>query len=93
MPFILVVVQRLHYNLVMTTVKRLSRAKICIYAGDHSPPHFHILANDGREALVAIVTMHLLEGSLERSTKAEALEWAQNNRDLLYDEWMRLNNE
>jgi len=53
------------------TLKRLSRSKICLYAGDHLPPHFHIRANDAREAL----------------------EWAQNNRDALYEEWMRLNND
>jgi hypothetical protein len=36
----------------MATLTRLSKSKLTMYAGDHNPPHFHVLANDGSEALI-----------------------------------------
>ena len=49
------------------------------------PPHFHVLANDGRKWLIRIDNGEVLEG--ERSTRSirVALEWASvlANRDRL----------
>ncbi|MCL2020935.1 MAG: DUF4160 domain-containing protein [Betaproteobacteria bacterium] len=77
----------------MPTIQRLSRSKICIYAADHLPPHFHIVANDGREMLVEIATLATLAGTIGKSAKTEALAWAEANQDTLYEKWMELNNE
>lgn len=35
----------------MAALIRLPKCKLTMYAGDHHPPHFHVLANDGSEAL------------------------------------------
>ena len=40
------------------------------------PPHFHILANDGREWLVRIDNGKVLEGSRSIRSIKVALEWA-----------------
>jgi hypothetical protein len=75
----------------MPTLTRLSRCKICIYAADHLPPHFHILANDGRDALVEISTLVMLAGDVGKKELAEALEWAAAHQDLLQAKWKELN--
>jgi hypothetical protein len=75
----------------MPTIKKLSRSKICIYAGDHLPPHFHVLANDGRAVLVEISTLSVLAGSIDKKTLAEALDWAGTHKELLQSKWDELN--
>lgn len=52
----------------MPILHRLSRFKICLYPGDHLPPHFHVRFNDGREALVAIETLEVLGGGRRRGS-------------------------
>lgn len=61
-----------------------------MYAEDHVPPHFHVLTPD-REALVSIGSLEMLRGSMDRRSLDAALEWARNNRELLANEWRRLN--
>jgi hypothetical protein len=41
----------------MATLIRLLRSKLTMYAGDHNPPHFHVLANDGSEALIDLASL------------------------------------
>ena len=43
----------------MATLIRLPRSKLTMYAGDHNPPHFHVLANDGSEALIDLASLQL----------------------------------
>lgn len=49
------------------------------------PPHFHVIANDGREWLVRIDNGEILEGPRDVRAIRVALEWANipENRDLL----------
>lgn len=47
----------------MPTVIRLQKSKITMYAGDHNPPHFHVLASDGAEAWVALASLEVIWGS------------------------------
>jgi hypothetical protein len=70
---------------------RLSRCKICLYAADHLPPHFHILASDGREALVEISTLVVLAGGVGKKELTEALEWGDVHQELLVAKWEELN--
>ena len=44
-----------------------------MYAADHLPPHFHVRAKDGREALVAIGTLAMLSNKLAAKEISEAL--------------------
>ncbi|MCK5295397.1 MAG: DUF4160 domain-containing protein [Alphaproteobacteria bacterium] len=72
----------------MATIKRFSKTKISIYAEDHLPPHFHILGVDF-DVLVEIETMNI-KGKNKRDIK-QALEWAEENKDLLMSKWKQLN--
>jgi hypothetical protein len=75
----------------MPTLARLAQSTITMYAGDHLPPHFHVRANDGREALVEIATLQVLRGSIAIRALAEALAWAQANQAFLAIKWKELN--
>jgi hypothetical protein len=69
----------------MPRIHSFDSCQINIYPNDHMPPHFHVLARDGREWLVKIDNLEVLEG--ERNTRSirAALEWATvpTNRDRL----------
>ncbi|WP_377161196.1 DUF4160 domain-containing protein [Roseateles sp. UC29_93] len=43
------------------------------YANDHLPPHFHIRANDGSKAVVAIRDLKVIAGNVPRAALSEAL--------------------
>jgi hypothetical protein len=75
----------------MATLARLSKCKLSIYAGDHNPPHFHVLANDGSEALVDLVSLRVIEGSVRPAVLKEALAWASQNVALMATKWKELN--
>jgi hypothetical protein len=53
---------------------------------DHAPPHFHALYAED-EALVDIRTLEILEGFLPRRALALVLEWAQEHRAELLEDW------
>jgi hypothetical protein len=72
----------------MPTVQRFATCKIAIYADDHMPPHFHIEGR-GFRAIVEIETLTVRVGNVRRA--AAAMAWAQENTELLRDEWRRLN--
>jgi hypothetical protein len=67
----------------MPVIQRFSACAICILPREHNPPHFHVRMNDGREALVEIATLGLLSSDVSRREIAEALSWADLNRELL----------
>ncbi|WP_416340113.1 DUF4160 domain-containing protein [Pseudomonas sp. C11] len=62
-----------------------------MYPADHPPPHFHVVLNDGREALVEIEGLALLPCKLKLREIDDALAWADQNLALLKREWKRLN--
>ncbi|PKO68774.1 MAG: hypothetical protein CVU22_07490 [Betaproteobacteria bacterium HGW-Betaproteobacteria-16] len=62
-----------------------------MYAGDHNPPHFHVLAHDGTEALIDLASLRVLNGSLRPPVLKEALAWAGQNIGLLATKWKELN--
>lgn len=67
----------------MPTVQRFARCIVKVNIRDHLPPHFHIVMNDGRDALVEIETLAITGSRIRRSELAEALEWAARNKPLL----------
>jgi len=66
----------------MPIVKRFRGCVLRINPREHNPPHFHLVMNDGREALVEIDTLSIT-GNADRREVADALEWAAAHRDKL----------
>ena len=75
----------------MSTLARLPKAKLTMYANDHNPPHFHVLANDGSEALVDLASLQVMGGFVRPAPLKEALAWASQNVALLASKWKELN--
>jgi hypothetical protein len=75
----------------MPTLTRLPQCKVTMYAGDHNPPHFHVLANDGDEAWVELASLQIIWGSVTRTAMKEALAWASQHGPLLLAKWKELN--
>lgn len=71
----------------MPTIARLRLCTILMYFGDHNPPHFHVRDRQGAEALVAIETLTVLRGAIDRRALVEALDWGARNRDALREIW------
>lgn len=57
---------------------------------DHTPPHFHVRLNDGREAFVAIDSLEILFGKVSEREIADALSWAGQNQTALLNAFMEL---
>ena len=75
----------------MPTIARLSKCTINMYAADHPPPHFHVRMKDGRQALVEISTLTVLQGEIPARSLAEPLAWATANLETLMLKWKELN--
>lgn len=67
-----------------------SKAKICLHADDHAPPHVH-LRFPGGSALIDIRTLAVIRGDAPANVLREACEWLAGNRDAAFEEWRRLN--
>ena len=57
-----------------------------MYYRDHVPPHFHARRAD-EEAAVGIDPIGILEGNLERATRAKVFEWAAIHQAELRANW------
>ncbi|MDA3919253.1 MAG: DUF4160 domain-containing protein [Salinisphaera sp.] len=79
-------VQLLHYTAHMPTIYREGNWKIVMYFDDHGMPHFHILTPNA-EAKVAIDTLEVIAGDVDRKILAAARTWATENRALLDRCW------
>ncbi len=74
----------------MPTIQRFGAAKLCIYADDHRPPHFHIVGPDF-QVLVSIADLVVFEGAARSNQIAAAMAWAHANQNLLAQRWTELN--
>ena len=70
----------------MPTLSTFYGILIQMFWNDHAPPHFHALYAE-HEALVDIRTLEIFEGTLPRRARALVLEWAQENRGELMEDW------
>ncbi|KAB2851238.1 MAG: DUF4160 domain-containing protein [Sphingopyxis terrae] len=61
-----------------------------MYADDHRPPHFHIVAPDF-QVLVRISDFVVIAGDARPTQIAEALAWAQEHQNMLALEWVERN--
>jgi len=53
---------------------------------DHNPPHFHAFYG-GDEAVIEIHTLKVVKGNLPRRALIMVLEWAQDHREELSEDW------
>ena len=74
----------------MPTLYRTANWKITMYFGDHHPPHFHIVMKDGREALVGLDGLGVIEGAISSAALKAARKWAAGNASLLSETWARM---
>ena len=74
----------------MPVLQRFGAVSIRMYADDHRPPHFHIVAPDF-QALVRLSDLAVIAGEASASDLAEALRWARAHRKTLALKWAQLN--
>jgi len=74
----------------MPTIQRFGAAKLCMYADDHRPPHFHVVGPDF-QVLVRIVDLVVFAGEARTNQIAEAMAWARAHQNLLALRWTELN--
>lgn len=70
----------------MPTISAFYGILIQIFWNDHPPPHFHALYAE-HEVLIDIRTLMVLEGGFPRRALALVLEWAQEHRTELMEDW------
>ena len=70
----------------MPTISMFYGIIIQMFWDDHAPLHFHAnYAED--EILIDIRTLRILEGKMSRRALVLVLEWAQEHRDELMEDW------
>ena len=70
----------------MPTISVFYGIVIQIYWLDHPPPHFHALYAE-YEALIDMETLEIIQGGMPRRALALVLEWAQEHRAELKENW------
>ena len=70
----------------MPTISAFYGILIQMFWKDHAPPHFHALYAE-YEAVVDIRTLEVIDGGLPRRAMALMLEWAQEHRAELMEDW------
>ena len=60
-------------NPAMPEIVRLTNCKICIYSGDHAPPHFHV-RGPGWSASIMLGSLLVLEGAWTPGRSERSLE-------------------
>ncbi|NMG32199.1 DUF4160 domain-containing protein [Aromatoleum evansii] len=70
----------------MPTIATFYGILIQMFWSDHAPPHFHALYGE-HEVLIDIRTLDILEGEMPRRAVALILEWAQEHRAELMEDW------
>ncbi len=58
-----------------------------MYPADHHPPHFHALDKDENEIMIDLRDLSVIRGSVDRKALRELLDWAEENRDGLWENW------
>jgi hypothetical protein len=70
----------------MPTISQFYGIFIRMFWKDHSPPHFHAVYAEN-EAKIDIHTLEVMEGGLPRRALVLVLEWAQEHRTELIEDW------
>jgi len=70
----------------MPEISRFYGIIIALYYNEHNPPHFHAKYAEFK-AEIDIRTLQILKGELPKRAKAMVLEWADEHRDDLMQDW------
>ena len=70
----------------MPTISTFFGIVIRMYYDDHGPPHFHAYYGEDM-ALISLETLEVLQGRLPRRAMSLVLEWAQQHRSELREDW------
>ena len=73
----------------MPEISRFFGIIIFMYFDEHNPPHFHVRYGDER-AVVSINELRVMEGKLSRRALSLVLEWANEHRNELMNNWTSL---
>ncbi len=57
-----------------------------MFWNEHAPPHFHALYGE-HEALIDLRDLSVMRGNLPRRALALVLDWADEHRDELLEDW------
>ena len=74
----------------MPTLHRVGAVSVRMYADDHRPPHFHIVAPDF-QVPVRISDLTVIAGDARPAQIVEVIAWARAHRERLALEWAELN--
>jgi len=70
----------------MPTISRFYGIVILMYWNDHAPPHFHALYGED-EGVVALDSLALIRGHLPNRALNMVVEWAEQHRRELEEDW------
>jgi len=70
----------------MPEVSRFYGIIIALYYNEHNPPHFHAKYGDFIVE-INIQTLQIMRGELPKRAKALVLEWADEHRNELMQDW------
>jgi len=70
----------------MPTISTFYGILIQMFWDDHAPPHFHAIYAE-YTVVIDIQTLAVLKGGMPRRALALVLEWAQERRDELMEDW------
>lgn len=70
----------------MPEVSRFYGIVIALYYNEHNPPHFHAKYGEFI-AEIEIRTLQVLKGELPKRAKTLVLEWADEHRNELMQDW------
>ena len=73
----------------MPEISRFFGIIIFMYFDEHNPPHFHVKYGEER-AVLSINELKVMEGKLSRRALSLVLEWANEHRQELMDNWIGL---
>jgi Domain of unknown function (DUF4160) len=70
----------------MPEISRFYGIIIALYYNEHNPPHFHAKYAEF-QAEIDIRTLQIINGDLPKRAKALVLEWADEHREELMQDW------
>jgi len=70
----------------MPTISMFFGILIQMHWREHAPPHFHALYGE-YEVLIDIRTLEIISGNMPKRALALVLEWAQDHRAELMEDW------
>ena len=76
----------------MPTIDTIDGIKICIYGGEHRPPHFHAIYNE-YEIVIEIESSEIYAGNLPNKQLKRVFDWFTINATWVLEAFYELNPE